>query len=138
MGFPFIDKKASAHAAYEKMKHKEQNQAGDPGYHRRVLPYVGGKSHSYLVLHGMRDSGPRCGALYAILGLSLDGTSLLLCMCVRAVCGGQRSTPGLIPHARNSQVRLVSQRAPGTCCQHLPRAGIKRVCHHVWISSEEF
>lgn len=84
MGFPFIDKKASAHDAYEKMRYKEQNQAGSPGYHRWVLPYMGGKSHSYPALHVMRDSGPRCGALYTILGLSLDGNSLLLCMCVRA------------------------------------------------------
>ena len=79
---PFIDRKVSAHAAYEKVRHTEQNQAGISGYHMLVLPYCSGKSHSHSVLHVMRDSGPRCEALHAILGLSWMRTAFFwVCVC---------------------------------------------------------
>lgn len=109
----------------------------------RVLRYCSEQSHSYPVLCVMRDSGPRCGGLYTILGLSWDGNSLLLCMC-EGICvcacmwrsevnpGSHCSCPEL-----TKWVRLVSQRAPGTCCLHLPSAGIRSVCHCDQISSEE-
>lgn len=87
------------------MRHKEQNQAGIPGHHVGAPVVV--RRVPVTLSSVMRDSGPSCGGLYTILGLSWDGSSLLLCMCVRAyvyvrVCGGQRSTLGLIAPARDS------------------------------------
>lgn len=130
---PLTDREASARAAYEKVRHKEQKQAGIPGHHMRVPPYSSEKSRSYpVLLCVVRDSG-RTQVWRTIhhsgIELGWEQPSFVY-VCV---CGGQRSTPVSLLMSSTQ----VSQRAPGSCCPHLPSAGMRSVCHRDQTSSEE-
>lgn len=106
-----------------------------------VLPYCSEKSHSDPVLcdEGFRTqvwrtihhSGIELGWEQPSFVYVCEGICVCACMWRSEVNPGSHySCPEL-----TKWVRLVSQRALGTCCLHLPSAGIRSVCHCDQISS---